>query len=128
MTDFELLKDRFPRISNRLTEIWGSKECREELIKLITDTRNGTRQGFPPDIAAAIIRILSMHDAEFPQWNDSFDTPIPFTGNHRPVRDVPVPYSGYQTIVRLASILVGVILFMGLAKFAYTSDLLGMIF
>lgn len=43
---------KFPRVANRLAEVWNRPpECERYLDDLMTDTR-GDRQGFPPDVAS----------------------------------------------------------------------------
>ena len=73
MTHFEVLNNEFPRLGRRLFLIWGTKESRDMLCELINDTREGTRRGFPDDVATAIICLLKDHDKQFPEFNDSKD-------------------------------------------------------
>lgn len=48
------LIQRFPRIVNRLSELWPRPaQCEKYLDALIMDHR-GSRKGFPPDVAAEI--------------------------------------------------------------------------
>ena len=45
----------FPRIANRIAELWGTPlRCEKYLDELLFDTRDNKRQGFPPQIAFEI--------------------------------------------------------------------------
>lgn len=49
------LLQKFPRIVNRIAALWGKPlQCEKYLNELIFDTREGTRQGFPPEVAFEI--------------------------------------------------------------------------
>jgi hypothetical protein len=49
------LVQHFPRIVNRIAELWKTPlRCEKYLEELLFDTRNNTRQGFPPQIAFEI--------------------------------------------------------------------------
>jgi hypothetical protein len=53
------LVQQFPRITNRLAEIWGRPlQCERYLDALILDNR-GTRKGFPPDVTTELINLKS---------------------------------------------------------------------
>ena len=48
----------FPRIANNLSRLWGQpKDCATYLASLLTDTRNGTRKGFPQGVAAELVAL-----------------------------------------------------------------------
>jgi hypothetical protein len=54
------LVQQFPRIANRLAEIWGRPlQCERYLAALVLDSR-GTRKGFPSDVTAELAK-LQMH-------------------------------------------------------------------
>lgn len=73
-TDTAALYERFPHLRS-VDLIWGSRDCRKYLSRLMTDTRGGERQGFPPEHAATIMRLLLEHDRLFPQFeNDTEDS------------------------------------------------------
>jgi len=63
--------DSYPHITHRIESLWGTKECRNFLLELISDSRDGQRQGLPPNVAKEIILVLQHHDAEFPGFDDS---------------------------------------------------------
>jgi hypothetical protein len=76
----------YPRIAVRIRTLWGTKECRELLMSLLNDSRDGTRAGFPVSIGHILISLLNDHDAMFPQFDTKNDSFIPFTA----VRPRPV--------------------------------------
>lgn len=63
------LFERFPHL-RVIDELWGSRECRDFILRLMTDTRGGTRQGFPPEHARTIMSLLMEHDRLFPKWEN----------------------------------------------------------
>lgn len=71
MTDkaqlLETIRARFPHISSKIETFWGRPEFSPYMDNLFRDTRGGTRQGFPKDIAAALWRLHQAHDKEFPE-------------------------------------------------------------
>lgn len=72
-TDTASLFQRFPHLSV-IDLMWGSRECRSYIFRLMTDTRGGSRQGFPPEHARTIMTLLLEHDRNFPQFeNDGED-------------------------------------------------------
>jgi len=66
-TSTEELYERFPHL-RKIDLLWGSPECRKFLFMLMTDTRGGTRQGFPREHGATIMALLLEHDRCFPQF------------------------------------------------------------
>ena len=63
--------DNYPHITKRIESLWGTKECRALLLELIADSRDGQRQGLPPEGAREIILVLQDHDEAFPGFDDS---------------------------------------------------------
>lgn len=59
-----LLKEKFPKIYDKIELIWGYKECEIELDRLIISSREN-RQGFPRDVLQAIITIHAEHQRQF---------------------------------------------------------------
>lgn len=83
------LYSRFPHL-RRIDEQWGTSECRRLLFSLLTDTRGGTRQGFPPQYAGTVMSLLMEHDRRFPQFEndvESHDTRWGDDMQRRGVRD-----------------------------------------
>ncbi|PKO59030.1 MAG: hypothetical protein CVU25_03150 [Betaproteobacteria bacterium HGW-Betaproteobacteria-19] len=68
-TDTAALYERFPHLQT-IDLIWGSVDCRRHLFRLMTDTRGGTRRGFPAEHAGTVMRLLLEHDRLFPQFED----------------------------------------------------------
>lgn len=114
-----------PHISNKIDHLWGSKECRDEMKHLLTDTRNGQRRGFAPDVAQTIFRLLALHDSVHPEFDDSDEPILPFGGNPKPVPDRVVPDSGYGTILKISAWALVLFVLAGAAKLAYKAGLLG---
>jgi len=122
MTDYEILNDKFQRLGEKVLTTWGTRECRRMLLNLINDSRGGTRSGFPPEVAAAITRLLLAHDEKFPHFDDSQDIIPPFSGKARPVKDVE-KHTGPNIVFQYAGYFIGAILVIGLFKEAYKAGL-----
>jgi hypothetical protein len=56
----------------QIDELWGSRQCRQFISELLSETRDGKRSGFLPDHASTIMRLLIEHDRRFPAFDDSF--------------------------------------------------------
>lgn len=52
-----VLETRFPRVFNKLLELWQTPHIDAYLQDLMVDKRGGDREGFPPDAAMEIIRL-----------------------------------------------------------------------
>lgn len=65
--DFMVLNAKFKRLARRLKDLWGGPECPDFINELIHDTRDGTRQGFPMEVAMAIFKLSRKHDEAFPE-------------------------------------------------------------
>jgi ankyrin repeat protein len=75
------LEERFARVLNRIVELWDTKEIDDYFNELMIDTRGGTRQGFPPEVASEIFALSMAHAkirGQEPQaaaggnpWNDA---------------------------------------------------------
>ena len=57
----------FPHIGRQLRVLWGGQDFSEYVNRLLTDTRGGTRQGFPSEVALALFKLIQEHDREFPE-------------------------------------------------------------
>lgn len=73
--DALLVVDKFPRIGDKIILMWGSIDLQKYLCDLIVDHR-GDRQGFPPPIAAALMRIFDEHSKLFPDNDNSWNSVI----------------------------------------------------
>ncbi len=56
------LEEKFPRVFNRIVELWDTKGIDDYFNDLLMDTRGGTRQGFPPEIASEIFALSIAHE------------------------------------------------------------------
>lgn len=58
----------YPHVVEEIQAIWGSAACRAYMIGLVTQDRDGLRQGFPFDAFNAIRDLIDLHDVLFPHW------------------------------------------------------------
>jgi uncharacterized protein len=58
------LEEKFPRILEKIMEMWGAPELDQYFNELMMDTRGGTRQGFPPDVASEIFSLSMVHSEQ----------------------------------------------------------------
>jgi uncharacterized protein len=71
-----MLEARFPRVFNKLLELWQTPHIDDYLRDLMVDKRGGEREGFPPEAAAEIIRLSNYLDSlhnngkEIRPWDD----------------------------------------------------------
>ncbi|MCX7896795.1 MAG: hypothetical protein N2441_02860 [Rhodocyclaceae bacterium] len=47
--------EAYPHLLHKLVALWGSAEFERFAHHLLTDTRDGARQGFPPEVAAELL-------------------------------------------------------------------------
>ena len=69
MTDnvnFKIVNEKFPHIGKSIDLMWGTPECSMYINRLMNDTRDGQRQGFPSEVASALFKLLNVHDSVFP--------------------------------------------------------------
>lgn len=72
----KILEEKFPRVFNKLLELWETPHIDVYLQDLMMDKRGGDRQGFPPEAATEIIRlsnfIYAQHNdgKEVNAWED----------------------------------------------------------
>ncbi|MGA9666829.1 MAG: ankyrin repeat domain-containing protein [Gallionella sp.] len=55
------LEEQYPRVMDRITELWNSSEIDAYFTDLMIDNRGGTRQGFPPIVASEIFALSNVH-------------------------------------------------------------------
>jgi uncharacterized protein len=71
-----LLEEKYPRVFNKLLELWQTPHIDAYLQDLMMDKRGGDREGFHPDAAMEIIRLSNflhqLHNAgkEVQPWED----------------------------------------------------------
>ena len=51
------LEEQYGRILNRIVELWDSREIDDYFAELMINSRNGTRQGFPQEVASEIFAL-----------------------------------------------------------------------
>jgi hypothetical protein len=59
--DFQLLAAKFPTIAKALGLLRGHPEAAMYVTKLLADTREHARQGFPPEVLTALLNIQETH-------------------------------------------------------------------
>lgn len=59
--DFQLLGEKFPAIAKTLGLLKGHPEAATYITKLLADTRDHARQGFPPEVLTALLNIQEEH-------------------------------------------------------------------
>lgn len=55
------LEKKFPLLLDKIIQLWGTPEFDSNISKLMLDTRNHMRQGFPPAVASDILRLSLIH-------------------------------------------------------------------
>lgn len=55
------LEVQYPRVMDRITELWNSTEIDAYFTDLMIDNRGGTRQGFPHNVASEIFALSMAH-------------------------------------------------------------------
>lgn len=71
----------FPHLRS-IEENWGTLPCRQQLMTLMNDTRNGQRKGFPPEHALTLFRLMLEHDTAFPQYEESSNPAVWTDASH----------------------------------------------
>jgi len=67
------LARQFPRIANRLCELWKRPaQCDPYLKQLIVDERGG-RKGFPPEVAAELSTLVAHYSSLYPYRHSIWD-------------------------------------------------------
>jgi len=56
-----VLAQNFPRIVDKIIMLWGEPELEAYFSELLMDSRGGTRQGFPPEVASEIFSLSMYH-------------------------------------------------------------------
>jgi hypothetical protein len=64
--NFQLVNAAFPHIGKKIKLFWGYPEFVTLMLNLQTDSRSGTRKGFPGDVLFALMDLEEKHDIEFP--------------------------------------------------------------
>jgi hypothetical protein len=64
--DFIVIQNSMPHIAKSVELFWGTVDFNRFLDKIMSDTRDGHRVGFPKDVASALLRLSIKHDSSFP--------------------------------------------------------------
>lgn len=65
--NFKMVNERFPHIGKKLAGLWSSHDFSPFINELFSDTRGGTRQGFPKEVSVALFRLMQDHDRLYPE-------------------------------------------------------------
>jgi hypothetical protein len=73
--DAALVQEQYPRIGEKILQLWGTAELNEYLDSVLFDER-GSRNGFPLTIVSALMRIHESHISLVPSngTGDYWDT------------------------------------------------------
>lgn len=63
---FVAIADMFPHVASNIASLWGRAELDDYIIKLLTDTRDDSRTGFPLATALSLVKLLDAHQQMFP--------------------------------------------------------------
>lgn len=74
-----LISMKYPKVSGLIEAAWTESDFNELVNKLLMDSRDGKRQGFPMEITKAIFDLIKLHDEEYKVtgWQDSRRTNYP---------------------------------------------------
>ena len=64
---YALLLVRMPHIAKSVELFWGTTDLTKYLFNVLLDSREGTRQGLPWEVASALSSLVSLHDVYWPQ-------------------------------------------------------------
>lgn len=65
------LFSRYPHLAKKITMAWGTQECRDMLVSLMSDSRESSRTGFSHEDAKTIFLLLNRHDAVYPYFDQA---------------------------------------------------------
>ena len=65
--DYQRVRERFARIADEILTRWGTPEAVTYLDELLHYDEATNLDGFPPDIHAALMHLLILHDEHFPR-------------------------------------------------------------
>lgn len=60
----ENLEQKFPLILEKIIQLWGTPEFDSNINKLMLDTRDHMRHGFPPEVASDILHLSLIHSQQ----------------------------------------------------------------
>ena len=59
-----IIERGFPRIAEKIREMWGKRALDDYFAKLVVDER-GSRQGFPLEVLSAILEVARLHSGQY---------------------------------------------------------------
>jgi len=59
---FKIIQSNYPKIAEKLLEVCGNSIFDKYTMELLSDTRNGARQGFSDDIGTSILKLNRIHE------------------------------------------------------------------
>ena len=59
-----IIERGFPRIAEKIRELWGKRALDDYFAELVVDER-GHRQGFPPAVLSAILEVARLHSGQY---------------------------------------------------------------
>ena len=59
------LELKFPHILEQILKLWGKPEFDANMNRLMLDTRDHMRKGFPPEVASEILRLSLIHSQQY---------------------------------------------------------------
>lgn len=68
--------EQMPHILDRLTQIWGTRECQAYINSLLRDNRDGTRQGFPLNIVDELLLLSAILEQHHGPYRPEIDTAV----------------------------------------------------
>lgn len=88
------LEQQYPRVLNRIIELWYSPKIDDYFTDLLVDTR-GDRQGFPPEVASELFKLSQFHAKLRSQKQQSTAVANPWSDEGNPKR-IALMRQGYD--------------------------------
>ena len=82
------LEAKYPRIFNRIMDLWGMQELEDYFADLMVDKRGG-RQGFPPDVLNDILTLSRVHGRILELMAPKHDEDDPSVSTQQPFSSHP---------------------------------------
>ncbi len=60
-----LIEENFKRIADNISFTWGYPECKEYMLRLVMDSRDGERHGFHQDVMQNIMNLIQLYQDQF---------------------------------------------------------------
>lgn len=74
-SNYLIVKREFPRVAANIMLFWSSPDFSQFIYNLLNDTRDGTRRGFPFDVAKSMVQLALDHDEIFGEAKEAeYDT------------------------------------------------------